>query len=140
MTEELTNKITYLHDLKYYEFDWGHITEKKTETHIIWEYFLTEAKVLYLKAGRRSSDLQRTVFYELDKITEVTTRDITPVLSIKDQWKAFPSLSEATFYIITHRDKEEEAREWSINSLINRLVPTVLGSIKSYECNAFLRT
>ena len=140
MTKEMANKTTYNHDKTHYEFDWGYITEKKTESHIIWEYFLTEAKVLYLKAGRRGSDLQRTIFYELDKITEVTTRDITPILNIKDEWKVFQSNSEGTFYIITHISKEEEARAWSINMLISTLVPTVLSSIKNHECNAFLRT
>ncbi len=138
--DKINSKKTHLHKSNTrYEFGWGYITERKVGHYIIWEYYFTKLINAYLQEGRRISDLQRTVYFELEKVIEFSTRDVAPMLSMSEGWTVYPSFSESIFYLIAHNNKEEEAREWSINTLIIDVVPSIIKFISHHEKNAFMR-
>jgi len=113
-----------------YEFSWGYIKERKIGQHVIWDYYFTKLLSRYVDSGQCASDLQRSVFNEIEQKVACSTRDILVILDMNDGWYVFPSFSEATLCQITHFSQEEKARQWAMNTMINDIVPAIILSLE----------
>lgn len=67
-----------------YKFSWGHILERRAGQYLVWDFCFNQLLSQYLNTGRRLNDLQRTVFFEMERIVDCTTRDIVKILSMSD--------------------------------------------------------
>lgn len=118
-----------------YEFSWGHILERRAERYLIWDFCFNQLLSQYLNTGRRLNDLQRAVFFELEKHIDCTTHDIAQVLSMSDGWKIIPCSTVGVFTLIIHFTEEEEAREWVVNNLLSIVIPDVIGKLSAKSPN-----
>ena len=108
-----------------YQFAWGVMTEQKRGDFVIWEYSLTELLKAYLAAGKRLNDLQREVFYLLEKHVVNSTRDIATLLGMNQGWTVAPSHSNSIFYLVAHFSQQEEARQWAVDHLFFDTIPMI---------------
>lgn len=120
-------------NIEKYEFSWGHITEKKTGEYVIWEYSFDELLKAYQGAGKRTSDLQRAVFYILEQKCECSTRDISVLLNLQHGWKIMPSTNtHSIFYQIAHFSHEEASKKWAMNNLFIGIIPAIVEALGQY--------
>jgi hypothetical protein len=118
-----------------YEFSWGHILERRAEQYLVWDFCFNQLLSQYLNTGRRLNDLQRAIFFELERHVDCTTRDITRVLRMDDGWKIIPCSTVGGFTLVVHFTEEDEAREWVVNHLLNRVIPEVIGKLSTNNPN-----
>lgn len=114
-----------------YRFNWGHILERRTQQYIVWDYCFDQLLIQYLRVGRRLSDLQRAVFYELERRLDCTTRDIVPVLSMEEGWKIIPCSSVGVFTQVVHFAQDKAAREWIVSTLLSETLPDVIAKLQN---------
>ncbi len=112
-----------------YEFSWGHILERRAGQYLVWDFCFNQLLSQYLSTGRRLNDLQRAVFFELERIVDCTTRDIVQVLSMRDGWKIMPCSTLGVFTLVIHFTEESEARKWVVDKLLNSVIPEVIGQL-----------
>lgn len=115
-----------------YHFAWGVITEQKRGDFVIWEYSLTELLKAYQIAGKRLNDLQREVFYLLEKSVVNSTRDIATLLGMNQGWTVVPSHSHSVFYLVAHFSQQEQARQWAVNHLLFDTIPMIEETLMSH--------
>ena len=117
-------------NMEHYDFSWGRITEKKTGEYVIWEYSFDELLKAYQDAGKRASDLQRAVFYVLEKKCDCSTRDISVLLKLEHGWKITPSTNTSSiFYQITHLSHEDASKKWAMNNLFFGIIPAIVDTL-----------
>ncbi|WP_404360434.1 hypothetical protein [Methylotuvimicrobium sp. KM1] len=114
-----------------YEFSWGHILERRAGQYLVWDFCFNQLLGQYLSTGRRLNDLQRTVFFELERIVDCTTRDIVQVLSMRDGWKIMQCSTLGVFTLVIHFTEESEAREWVVDNLLNSVIPEIIGQLSA---------
>lgn len=114
-----------------YEFSCGHILERRAGQYLVWDFCFNHLLSQYLSTGRRLNDLQRAVFLELERVVDCTTRDIVKVLSMSDGWKIIPCSTFGVFTLVIHFTEESEAREWVVDTLLNNVIPTVIGKLSA---------
>jgi len=113
-----------------FEFTWGHILERRTDRYIVWDFCFTHLLTQYLATGKRLSDLQRVVYYHLERTVECTTRDIIPVLSMQEGWKIIPCSAVGAFSLVIHFSQEANACEWIINELFHDVLPVLMTALQ----------
>jgi hypothetical protein len=109
-----------------YEFTWGTILERRVDAYIIWDYCFSQLLTHYLRHGKRLSDMQRAIFYELERTVDYTTRDIYPVLGMTKGFRFIPSSSVGGFTQVIHFTSEKEAKGWTIDNLLYQTLPNLI--------------
>jgi len=117
-------------DSEGFEFSWGHILERRTDKYIVWDFCFTNLLSRYLRAGKRLSDLQRAVYYVLERKLSCTTRDIVPVLSMEEGWKIIPCSAVGAFTLVIHFTQEPSAREFVAHDLMLEVIPKMLETLQ----------
>ncbi|PKM35482.1 MAG: hypothetical protein CVV06_16045 [Gammaproteobacteria bacterium HGW-Gammaproteobacteria-10] len=118
-----------------YEFTWGHIQERRAERYLVLDFCFNQLLAHYLNTGRRLNDVQRAVFFEIERMVDCATRDIIPVLSMSEGWKIIPCSTIGVFTLAIHFTEEREAREWVVDTLLNNVIPTVIGKLSANKSN-----
>ena len=132
---EMNNKCEYppfkqFQTAEGYEFIWGCIMERRTEQYIVWDFCFNQLLSQYLKSGKRLNELQRAVFYALERSVECTTRDIVPVLSMEEGWKIIPCSAVGAFTLVIHFSQETQARVWAVDNLLHEVLPSIITSLQ----------
>lgn len=117
-------------DSEGFDFNWGHILERRTDSYIVWDFCFTQLLTQYLRSGKRLSDLQRAFFYQLERKIACTTRDIVPVLSMEKGWKIIPCSSVGAFTLVIHFTQEKDAREWVAHDLLSEVIPEIINTLQ----------
>ncbi len=113
-----------------FEFNWGHILERRAEQYVVWDFCFSQLLKLYLKNDMGLGDLQRDTFYHLERKVECCTRDMISVLS-KDKWKIVPCSSVGVFSLVLNFTDEQDARQWAVENLINDTVPSIIRKLQN---------
>lgn len=116
-----------------FEFNWGHILERRADKYIVWDFCFTQLLTQYLRSGKRLSDLQRAFFYFLERKITCTTRDIVPMLSMEEGWKIIPCSAVGAFTLIIHFTQESDAREWVAHDLLCEAIPDIIKKLQNDE-------
>ncbi len=119
-----------------FEFNWGHILERRADKYIIWDFCFTQLLSQYLRSGKRLSDLQRAFYYLLERKIACTTRDIVPVLTMQEGWKIIPCSSVGAFTLIIHFTQEEGARKWVAHDLLCQVIPEIINELQNDSSSA----
>jgi len=112
-----------------YEFAWGTILERRTDAYIVWDYGFSALLTHYLRHGKRLNDLQRAMFYELERSIDHTTRDITQVLGMTSGWYFIPTSSVGGFSQVIHFTSEKEAKAWTVSNLLYQTLPNIVAKL-----------
>lgn len=122
--------LTQYQNAEGYEFNWGNILERRVNEFIVWDYHFDQLLTLYLRRGKRLSDMQYAVFKELEKRIDCATRDIYPVLSMADGWKIIPCSAVGVFTQVIHFTEEEAARQWTQHNLLHTHIPVIIDRLQ----------
>lgn len=112
-----------------YEFTWGTILERRVDAYIVWDYCFNQLLTHYLRHGRRLSDMQRAMFYELERTVDYTTRDIYQVLGMTEGFRFIPSSSVGGFTQVIHFTSEKDAKGWTIENLLYQTLPAMVDKL-----------
>jgi len=112
-----------------YEFSWGTILERRVDAYIIWDYCFNQLLTHYLRHGKRLSDMQRAIFYELERTIDYTTRDIYPVLGMTKGFYFIPSSSVGGFTQVIYFTSEKEAKAWTVDYLLYQTLPNLIDKL-----------
>jgi len=112
-----------------YEFAWGTILERRTDAYIVWDYGFSALLTHYLRHGKRLNDLQRALFYELERAVDHTTRDIVQVLGMTSGWYFIPTSSVGGFTQVIHFTSEKEAKAWTVENLLYQTLPNIVARL-----------